>query len=62
MSQSQSDCTIPLNRGRVMSKPSETLFELRSANRKAQLAWFLVALLAATVAAVGLYREPSTPH
>jgi hypothetical protein len=45
-----------------MSKLSETHFELRPVNRKVQLAWFLVALLAATLAAVGLYREPSTPH
>jgi hypothetical protein len=45
-----------------MSKPSETQFELRSVNRKIQLAWFLVALLAAVLAAVGLYREPSTPN
>jgi hypothetical protein len=44
-----------------MPKPSDTRFEVRSVNRKAQLAWFLVALLGAVLGAVGLYREPSTP-
>jgi hypothetical protein len=40
-----------------MAHPSETRFELRAVDRRAQAAWFMVALLGALLVAEGWYRS-----